>query len=88
MILTAGHGVPFDTGGGVVAYRELIQRCMAELEVDTVSADVVEAWMRLEHGTLDALSGDEFMEAVDEATVQACMAGDEFNSKLLSSMGV
>jgi Arc/MetJ-type ribon-helix-helix transcriptional regulator len=70
-----------------MSYRKLIADCMHELEVDTVSVEAVEAWMRLERGTLDSMSKDEFLEAVEEATVQACMHGDEFNSRLISSMG-
>lgn len=68
-------------------YRDMILALMDAAECDTVSADAVEAWMRLRHPTLDALSRDEFVLECEDAMVQACMHGDEFNARLVESMG-
>ena len=71
-----------------MSYRKMILECMWEAECDTVTPAAVEAWMRLERGTLDSLSREEFFAAADEAMTQACMAGDEFNARLVRDMGV
>ncbi|NBT32452.1 MAG: hypothetical protein EBT13_11305 [Rhodobacteraceae bacterium] len=60
---------------------------MRDLECDTVPVEAVEAWMRVAHGTLDGLSPEEFREAAEEATVQACMAPDDTNLRLVAMTG-
>ena len=71
-----------------MTYRARILELMRDCECDTVTPAAVEAWMRMAHPTLDALSADEFRDAADNAMVEACMAGDEFNARLVRDMGV
>ena len=48
----------------------------------------VEAWMRLEHPTLDGLSSTEFTEAMYAALATALDAGPEENELLAASFGL
>lgn len=50
--------------------------------------NVIEAWMRVERGTLDHLSPEQFGQAVREAVLCAREAGPDQNKALLESMGM
>ena len=54
-----------------MTYRARILELMRDCECDTVTPAAVEAWMRVAHPTLDALSADEFRDAADNALQRA-----------------
>ena len=56
--------------------------------ITTVEPRHIEAWMRLEHRTLDGLSRDEFTEAVFEAIRAWCEAGPDQSEVLARSFGL
>ena len=63
------------------------QRLIAERTGD-VDPRHVEAWMRLEHPTLDGLSGRVFDDAVDEALACARATGAAESEALAASFGL
>jgi len=66
-----------------MTYRERIAAI-----VPHVQPQIIEAWMRLEHGTLDALSPSRFRSSAEFAAMCAIEAGDEQNAALLRSYGL
>ena len=63
------------------------QRCIAERAAD-VDPRHVEAWMRLEHPTLDGLSRRAFDDAIDEALACAWAAGAAESEAPAASFGL
>ena len=68
-------------------YQRLILAAMppAENLPDLVDVELVEAWMRLEHGTLDGLSPAAFRMAVAVAVTNALATSPEDNRALAAS---
>ena len=63
------------------------QRRIAERTAD-VDPRHIEAWMRLEHPTLDGLSRAEFERAIDDAVVAIAAAGPDESEALAASFGL
>ena len=63
------------------------QRRIAERTHD-VDPRHIEAWMRLEHSTLDGLSAAEFAREVDEAAALVRAAGTTESEALAASFGL
>jgi hypothetical protein len=68
-------------------YREVIRRTAARAGRLGYDARQIEAWMRLEHDTLDALSRDQFEREV-EVACQCIDADPELSRKLADSYGL
>ena len=71
-------------------YQQMIKETLAKMgRVDAMKdAHVVEAWMRLEHGTLDALGGARWTRAVREAIECYDTASIEESEGLAKSYGL
>jgi hypothetical protein len=63
------------------------QRYIAERTKD-VDPRHIEAWMRLEHGTLDGLSEQQFADAMSAALAAAIEAGPTESEALAASFGL
>ena len=72
---------------GEMARWTFYQRYIAERTKD-IDPRHVEAWMRLEHPTLDGLSRQEFTEAMYAALATALDAGPEESEALAASFGL
>jgi len=69
-------------------YQQMIRETLAKQGRIGVKPHQVEAWMRLEFGTLDALGGAAWNRAVREATDCIDAAGDEQSERLAKSYGI
>lgn len=70
-------------------YQQYIREDMAELgRIGAHEPRVVEAWMRLEHGTLDALSKAAFRREVATAIACADASTPAENQSLATSYGL
>ena len=69
-------------------YQVKIADTLFRLNYNGVTAAVAEAWMRLEHGTLDHLGGRRWVEEVRIAAECAIAATNEQNSRLAESYGL
>jgi hypothetical protein len=72
---------------GEIARWTFYQRFIAERTRD-VDPRHVEAWMRLEHPTLDGLSEGEFVRAMHAALAAVIDAGPEESERLALSFGL
>jgi hypothetical protein len=72
---------------GEMARRTFYQRYIAERTRD-VDPRHIEAWMRLEHPTLDGLSEQQFADAMYAALAAAMDAGPEQSEALAASYGL
>ncbi len=72
---------------GEMARWTLYQRFIAERTRD-VDPRHVEAWMRVEHPTLDGLSPEAFITAMHMALASALDAGPEASEALAASFGL
>jgi hypothetical protein len=70
------------------AYPNLIRECLAQAGRIGTDPRHVEAWMRLEHGTLDALSRKEFAREVEIAAQCVEAAGAADSEALAASLGL
>lgn len=71
------------------SYTESIERHVAALKLATpYDAVVIEAWMRLEHGTLDALSPAQFRREVKVAIACIDATTPAENAALARSFGL
>lgn len=73
---------------GVGMYEEMIREALARVGLIGVEPRHVEAWMRLEHGTLDALGEPQFQEEVEIAAMCVKEAGAERSEGLAKSYGL
>lgn len=70
-------------------YQDEIRTILAAAgDLPRVEPRIIEAWMRVEHGTLDALTARQFREEVVIATFCARDAGDDANERLARSYGL
>jgi hypothetical protein len=69
-------------------YQKTILDLLAKMNRSDVAPRLVEAWMRLSHGTLDRLSAAAFAEAVDVAVICIDDASPEDNESLAKSYGL
>lgn len=70
-------------------YRQTIREQLAALGlVGRHDPAVIEAWMRVEHGTLDHLDRERFRAEVQIASDCADAAGSEQNKAIVSSFGL
>jgi hypothetical protein len=72
---------------GQMARWTFYQRFIAE-QIRDVDPRHVEAWMRIEHPTLDGLSRAEFSNAMYAALAAALDAGPEESERLAASFGL
>jgi hypothetical protein len=72
---------------GEMARWTFYQRFIAE-HVKDVDPRLVEAWMRIEHPTLDGLSRQEFIDEMYAALTAALEAGPEESEALAASFGL
>ena len=72
---------------GEMARWTFYQRLIAEHVTDTDPRHV-EAWMRVEHPTLDGLSRSEFVRTMYEALGQVQDAGQDESEALVASLGL
>jgi hypothetical protein len=72
---------------GEMARWTFYQRFIAERTRD-VDPRHVEAWMRIEHPTLDGLSRQEFIDAMYAALAAVIDAGPEESERLAASFGL
>ncbi len=72
---------------GEMARRSFYQRFIAERTRD-IDPRHVEAWMRVEHPTLDELSPEAFITAMHTALASAIDAGPEASEALAVSFGL
>jgi len=72
----------------VSAYREMIRVALARAGRIGMNPDHVEAYMRLEHGTLDALSPAQFRAEVETAAACVLASSDSDNARLAWSFGL
>ena len=72
-----------------MAYQQMIQEALSK-SGQTVEYDPrhIEAWMRSEHGTLDALSRQQFNAEVRVAVACIDAAGVEMSERLAQSEGL
>lgn len=69
-------------------YQELIRENLAKSGyVGKYQPRHIEGWMRLEHGTLDALSPKQFADEVEECR-QCCDADIDASEKLAKSLAL
>jgi hypothetical protein len=66
-----------------MSYRDTIEQLAPGFD-----ARVIEAWMRVEHPTLDALSATQFAAEVEIAQACALEAGSRDNDALVASFGL
>jgi hypothetical protein len=70
-------------------YQRLIREDLAAIgEIAAADPRHIEAWMRLEHGTLDALSPAGFRSEVKTALACVREAGTAESERLAASLGV
>lgn len=69
-------------------YQKLISEILEELHIEDVPPHWVEAYMRLEHGTLDSLTRAAFKREVREAVACVQAFGVEAAEKLALSSGL
>ena len=70
-------------------YQDEITTILAAAgDLPRVEARIIEAWMRVEHGTLDALTARQFREEVVVAAFCARDASDDQNEALARSYGL
>mgnify|MGYP000945606879 CR=1 FL=1 len=70
-------------------YTQAIREAMARAgRVGAADPRHAEAWMRLEHGTLDALSPDQFQREVEIALQCIAAASAQENESLAESFGL
>ena len=72
---------------GEMARWTFYQRFIAE-HIRDVDPRHVEAWMRIEHSTLDGLSWQEFITAMHAALAAVIEAGPEASEELAASFGL
>lgn len=72
---------------GQIAQRSFYQRLIAERTRD-VDPRHIEAWMRVEHPTLDGVSQSQFSEAMYAALATVLDAGPEQSEALAASFGL
>lgn len=72
---------------GEMARWTFYQRFIAE-HIRDVDPRHVEAWMRIEHPTLDGLSRQEFIDAMHAALAAVIDAGPEESERLAASFGL
>jgi hypothetical protein len=81
-----GTAMPEPTMGEMARWT-FYQRFIAERTKD-IDPRHVEAWMRVEHSTLDGLSRTEFTEAMYAALAAALDAGPDESEALAASFGL
>jgi hypothetical protein len=69
-------------------YTDSIREGLVALGGADLDPAVIEAWMRLEHGTLDGLSHRQFREEIATACACARLAGPKVNLQLAQSYGL
>ena len=69
-------------------YQQTIREMAARLGRVGVNPRQVEAWMRLEHPTLDGLSPPQFRDEVEAAIACIDRAGDDRSESLARSFGL
>ena len=69
-------------------YQQTIRETAARLGLVGVNPRHVEAWMRLEHPTLDGLSRSRFRDEVEVAIACIDRAGDDRSESLARSFGL